>query len=59
MDFTKESSMNTKEIIDQIFKDPGTKYELTEFEVLGKPLHEIISICPKNAATGRDPGKTK
>jgi len=51
--------MNTKEIIDQIFKDPGTKYELTEFEVLGKPLHEIISIYPKNAATGRDAGKTK
>lgn len=59
MDFANESSMNTKEIIDQIFKDPGTKYELTEFEVLGKPLHEILSIYPKNAATGRDAGKTK
>lgn len=59
MDFAKESSLNTKDIIDQIFKDPGTKYELTEFEGLGKPLHEILSIYPKTAATGRDAGKTK
>jgi len=56
---TKESSMITKEIIDRIFKDPGTKYELTEFENLGKPIHEILSIYPKTAATGRDAGKTK
>jgi type I restriction enzyme M protein len=59
MDFAKELSLNTQDIIDQIFKDPGTKYELTEFEVLGKPLHEILSIYPKTAATGRDAGKTK
>ena len=51
--------MNTKEIIDRIFKDPATKYELTEFESLGKPLHDILSIYPKTAATGRDAGKTK
>ena len=51
--------MNTKEIIDRIFKDPTTKYELTEFENLGKPIHDILSIYPKTAATGRDAGKTK
>lgn len=56
---TKESSMNTKEIIDRIFKDPDTQYELTEFENLGKPIHDILSIYPKTAATGRDAGKTK
>ncbi|MBD2003610.1 MULTISPECIES: N-6 DNA methylase [Cyanophyceae] len=51
--------MNTKEIIDRIFKDPSTKYELTEFESLGKPIHEILSIYPKTSTTGRDAGKTK
>ena len=51
--------MNTKEIIDQIFKDPGIKYELAEFEALDKPIHEILCIYPKTAATGRDAGKTK
>lgn len=56
---TKESSMNTKEIIDRIFKDPATKYELTEFENLGKAIHDILAIYPKTAATGRDAGKTK
>ena len=56
---TKESSMNTKEIIDRIFKDPGTQYELTEFENLGKPVHDILSIYSKIVVTGRDAGKTK
>lgn len=56
---TKESSMTTKEIIDRIFKDPATKYELTEFENLGKAIHDILAIYPKTAATGRDAGKTK
>lgn len=51
--------MNTKEIIDRIFKDPATKYELTEFENLGKPIHDILSIYPISSATGRDAGKTK
>ncbi len=51
--------MNTKEIIDRIFKDPSTMYELTEFENLGKPIHDILSIYPKTATTGRDAGKTK
>jgi hypothetical protein len=29
----------TKELIDRIFKEPGIKYELSEFETLGKPIH--------------------
>jgi type I restriction enzyme M protein len=49
----------TKELIDRIFKEPGVKYELTEFETLGKPIHEILSIYPKTVETGRDTGKTK
>jgi type I restriction enzyme M protein len=51
--------MNTKELIDRIFKEPGVKFELTEFENLGKPIHDIINIFPKAAATGKDAGKTK
>lgn len=31
--------MNTKEVIDRIFKAPGIQYELTEFQDLGKPIH--------------------
>ena len=27
--------MNTKEVLDKIFKDPKTLYELTEFDTLG------------------------
>jgi type I restriction enzyme M protein len=51
--------MNTKEVIERIFKEPGVKYELTAFDDLGKPIHEIISIYPKTTTTGRDAGKTK
>ena len=51
--------MNTKEIIDQIFKDPSIKYELAEFEALDKPIHEILTIYPKAITIGRDTGKIK
>lgn len=51
--------MNTREILDKIFKDPKTLYELTEFENLGKPIHEIITIYSKVTDSGRDAGKTK
>jgi type I restriction enzyme M protein len=51
--------MNTKEVIDRIFKEPGIKYELTEFENLGKPIHELLSIYPKVVESGREAGKTK
>jgi hypothetical protein len=55
----KPSVLNTVQVLDLIFKDPSTLYKLSEFENLGKPVHEIISIYPKTAATGRDAGKTK
>ena len=51
--------MDTKELIDRIFKEPGIKFELTEFENLGKPIHDIVTIYPKVATTGKDTGKTK
>jgi len=51
--------MTTKEVIDRIFKEPGIKYELKEFENLGKPIHEIITIYPKTVESGRDAGKSK
>ena len=35
--------MNTKELINRIFKEPGVKFELTEFENLGKPINDIIT----------------
>ena len=51
--------MNTNEVLDRIFKDPKTKYELTEFEDIGKPVHEIIEIYPKTVESGREAGKVK
>jgi len=53
------SKSTTREIIDRIFKEPGIKYELTEFEALGKPVHEILEIYAKSVETGRDAGKVK
>ena len=55
----KGAGVNTKELIDHIFKEPGIKFELTEFDNLGKPIHDIITIYPKVATTGKDAGKTK
>lgn len=52
-------AVTTKELIDRIFKEPGIKFELSEFENLGKPIHDILSIYPKAAATGKDAGKAK
>jgi type I restriction enzyme M protein len=51
--------LDTKEIVDRIFKEPGIKFQLTEFENLGKPIHDILAIYPKTATTGKDAGKTK
>jgi type I restriction enzyme M protein len=51
--------LNTKELIDRIFKEPGIKFELTDFENLGKPIYEILSIYPKVTTTGKDAGKPK
>jgi len=36
--------MNISELIDKIFKDPKTKYELSEFDSLGKAADEILNI---------------
>lgn len=51
--------METKEIIAQIFKETKNKYDLSEFDNLGKPIHEILSIYPKTIISGRDTGQTK
>jgi len=49
--------MITKEILVRIFKDPKTKYQLTEFEMLGKPVQEIITIYPKTITSGKEQAK--
>ncbi len=54
-----KQAATTKELIDRIFKEPGIKFELTEFENLGKPIHDILAVYPKTATTGKDAGKTK
>jgi type I restriction enzyme M protein len=51
--------LDTSQILDKIFKDPKTRYELTEFENLGRPVHQILTICPKTITSGRESGKTK
>ena len=51
--------MNTKELIDRIFKEPGIKFALAEFEDLGKPIHDIITVYPKISTAGKAVGKTK
>ena len=56
---TDAQSLGTKEIIDRIFKEPGIRYELTEFGSLSKPIHEIIAIYPRVTTSGKDAGKTK
>ena len=56
---TEPNALSTKEILDLIFKDPATKFELTEFHDLGKPLHDIITIYPKVGQTGKQSGQVK
>lgn len=52
--------MNTREILDKIFKDPKTTYELMEFPNWEKLIsEEKIIIYPKTSENGRDAGKTK
>lgn len=48
--------MTTHQVIDKIFKDPAVKFDLSEFEGLGKPIHEMINIYSKNG-TGKLTGK--
>lgn len=51
--------LDTKSIIDRIFRDPVTRYELTEFEGFSKPVHDILTIYPKVVQSGREAGKTR
>jgi len=48
--------MTTQQVIDKIFKDPSVVYDLSEFEGLGKPIHEMINIYSKKG-TGKQTGK--
>lgn len=52
-------TLDTKTIIDLIFKDPKTRYDLIEFENLGREPHQILNIYPKVITSGRDTGQTK
>lgn len=45
--------MTAMEVIDRIFKEPGISYELSEFQALGKPIHEILEIYPREQAWKR------
>ena len=48
--------MNTKEVINKIFKDPSVKYDLSEFENLDKPIEQALNIYSKKG-TGKQTGK--
>jgi hypothetical protein len=51
--------MNTKQVLDQIFKDPKVQYQLTEFDGLGAHVEKILDIYPKTVTSGREIGKKK
>lgn len=48
--------MNKQEVIDAIFNDPEVKYELAEFQGLGKSIAEMLDICSR-PGTGKQTGK--
>lgn len=48
--------MTTQEVIDAIFNDPSVKYELTEFQGLGKSIPEMLNIYSR-PGTGKQTGK--
>ena len=48
--------MTTQEVIDNIFNDPSVKYELTEFQGLGKTIPEMLNIY-SHPGTGKQTGK--
>lgn len=48
--------MTTQEVIDNIFNDPSVKYELTEFQGLGKTIPEMLNIYSR-PGTGKQTGK--
>jgi type I restriction enzyme M protein len=55
----KRTTLTTRQVLDLIFKDPQTQYSLSDFDNLGKPVHEILNIYPKTIESGRDTGKIK
>ncbi len=48
--------MTNQEVIDAIFNDPTVKYELTEFQGLGKTIPEMLNIYSR-PGTGKLTGK--
>lgn len=48
--------MTSQEVIDAIFNDPSVKYELTEFQGLGKTIPEMLNIYSR-PGTGKQTGK--
>lgn len=48
--------MTNQEVIDLIFNDPKVKYELTEFQGLGKSIPEMLNIECRQG-TGKQTGK--
>jgi|GEM_PF-203843 len=48
--------MTTQEVIDVIFNDPSVKYDLTEFQGLGKTIPEMLNIESRQG-TGKQTGK--
>ena len=48
--------MTTQEVIDAILNDPSVKYELTEFQGLGKTIPEMLNIYSR-PGTGKQTGK--
>ena len=49
--------MTIQEVIDIIFNDASVKYELTEFQGLGKTISEMLNIYSREG-TGKQTGKT-
>jgi type I restriction enzyme M protein len=49
--------MNTKELINLIFKYPTSKYELTEFDVLNINYDEVLNVFAR-PGTGKSTVKT-
>ena len=48
--------MTTQEVIDVIFNDPTVKYDLTEFQGLGKNIPDMLNIESRQG-TGKQTGK--
>lgn len=48
--------MTTQQVIDAIFNDPTVKYDLTEFQGLGKSIPEMLNIESRQG-TGKQTGK--